>query len=149
MACSRAPNCGLDYQGRLSGPLLDRLDVQIELRAVTPRDLSNAPKGEPNSSVAAWVTAARQRQTSRFKAMGGHIRTNAGLTGEVLEDVAAPDPEGRILLDRAAEKLRLTARGYHRVMRLARTIADLDGSPGVRKPHIAEAVGYRRASLKR
>lgn len=81
--------------------------------------------------------------------MGGHIRTNAGLTGEVLEDVAAPDPEGRILLDRAAEKLRLTARGYHRVMRLARTIADLDGSPGVRKPHIAEAVGYRRAPLKR
>ena len=149
MACSRAPNCGLDYQGRLSGPLVDRLDVQIELPAVTPRDLSNAPKGEPSSSVAARVAAARQRQTSRFEAMGGRMRTNAELTGEVLEDVAAPDPEGRNLLDRAAEKLRLTARGYHRVMRLARTIADLDGSPGVRKPHIAEAVGYRRAPLKR
>lgn len=149
LACSRAPNCGLDYQGRISGPLLDRLDVQIELPAVTPRDLSDAPKGEPSASVAARVAAARQRQTERFQGVTPTARTNAALSGELLEDVAAPDREGRDLLDAAAEKLRLTARGYHRVMRLARTIADLEGSATVRKPHIAEAVGYRRAPLKR
>ena len=149
LACSRAPNCGLDYQGRLSGPLLDRLDVQIELPAVTPRDLSDAPKGEPSASVAARVAAARRRQTKRYQGGAPAIRTNAGLSGELLEEAAAPDREGRELLDRAAEKLRLTARGYHRVMRLARTIADLEGAGTVRKPHIAEAVGYRRAPLKR
>jgi len=149
MACSRAPQCGLDYQGRLSGPLLDRLDVQIELPAVMPTDLSGTPKGEPTSSVAARVATARLRQTKRFEAAKPAVRTNAELSGEALEEVAAPDPQGRELLDNAANKLRLTARGYHRVMRLARTIADLDGSPTVRKPHVAEAVGYRRAPLKR
>ena len=149
LACSRAPNCGLDYQGRLSGPLLDRLDVQIELPAVAPRDLSAAPKGEPSASVAARVAGARQRQTIRYQSAPQTIRTNASLSGELLEELAAPDREGRDLLDKAAEKLRLTARGYHRVMRLARTIADLEGASTVRKPHVAEAVGYRRAPLKR
>lgn len=149
LACSRAPNCGLDYQGRISGPLLDRLDVQIELPAVTPRDLSDAPKGEPSAPVAARVAAARRRQTERYQGVTPQTRTNATLSGELLEEVAGPDSEGRDLLDTAAEKLRLTARGYHRVMRLARTIADLEGSATVRRPHIAEAVGYRRAPLKR
>lgn len=147
MACSRAPNCGLDYQARLSGPLIDRLDVQVELPAVGPRDLSDAPKGEPSASVAARVAHARDAQAAR--AGEGGPPTNAGLEGETLERVAAPDAEGRALLDRAAEKLRLTARGYHRVMRLARTIADLEGADAVRKPHVAEAASYRRAPLKR
>ncbi|WP_340109158.1 YifB family Mg chelatase-like AAA ATPase [Pikeienuella sp. HZG-20] len=149
LACSRAPTCGLDYQARISGPLLDRMDVQIELPAVTPRDLSNAPKGEPSVSVAARVAAARARQRARFEERGLTLRTNAELSGDALEEIAAPDREGRALLDRAAEKLRLTGRGYHRVMRLARTIADLDGRETVGRRHIAEAAGYRRAPLKR
>ncbi|MGB0852940.1 MAG: YifB family Mg chelatase-like AAA ATPase [Pikeienuella sp.] len=149
MACSRAPNCGLDYQARISGPLLDRLDVQIEIPAVTPRDLSGAPKGEPSASVAMRVANARDRQTARFREAGVKTRVNAALEGDLLEKVAAPDTAGRELLDKAAEKLRLTGRGYYRVMRLARTIADLDGVEQVTKRHIAEAAGYRRAPLKR
>lgn len=149
LACSRAPTCGLDYQARISGPLLDRMDVQIELPSVSPKDLSTAPRGEPSAPVAARVAAARERQKARFEARGLKLRTNAELSGDLLEEIAAPDQEGRALLDQAAEKLRLTGRGYHRVMRLARTIADLDGSNGVGKKHIAEAAGYRRAPLKR
>ncbi len=149
LACSRAPNCGLDYQGRISGPLLDRLDVQIEIPGVTPKDLSRAPKGEPSALVAARVAGARALQKQRFAAKGLKLRTNSELSGEVLEDIAAPDAEGRALLDRAAESLRLTGRGYHRVMRLARTIADLEGVAQVGKRHIAEAAGYRRAPLVR
>ncbi|MFV0475649.1 MAG: YifB family Mg chelatase-like AAA ATPase [Pikeienuella sp.] len=149
MACSRAPGCGLDYQARISGPLLDRLDIQIELPAVSPRDLSAAPRGEPSAPVAARVARARAAQKTRFGARGLKLRLNAELSGELLEDLAAPDPEGRALLDRAADKLRLTGRGYHRVMRLARTIADLDGAETVGRKHVAEAAGYRRAPLKR
>lgn len=149
LACSRAPNCGLDYQARISGPLLDRLDVQMEIPAVTPRDLSNAPRGEPSAIVATRVARARDRQKARFHEAGVKIRTNAALDGELLEKTAAPDAPGRELLDQAADKLRLTGRGYHRVMRLARTIADLDGADQVGKRHIAEAAGYRRAPLKR
>ncbi|MEX2520828.1 MAG: YifB family Mg chelatase-like AAA ATPase [Paracoccaceae bacterium] len=148
-ACSRAPICGLDYQARISGPLIDRIDVQIELPAIAPRELSNAPKGEPSALVAARVAEARARQRGRFEARGLKHRTNAELSGETLEECAAPDEEGRALLDLAAEKLRLTGRGYHRVMRLARTIADLDGAERGGRPHIAEAAGYRRAPLKR
>ncbi|MEL7466016.1 MAG: YifB family Mg chelatase-like AAA ATPase [Pseudomonadota bacterium] len=149
LACSRAPNCGLDYQARISGPLIDRLDVQIELPGVTPADLSGAPKGEPSASVASRVARARAAQEARFEEMGAKFRTNAELQGDALEQVAAPDGEGRALLDKAAEALRLTGRGYHRVMRLSRTIADLDGSEGVKKRHVAEAASYRRAPLKR
>ena len=149
MACSRAPNCGLDYQARISGPLLDRLDVQIEIPGVTPKDLSGAPKGEPSASVAARVARAREAQRMRFEELGLKTRTNAALHGDALETTAAPDAEGRALLDKAAEALRLTGRGYHRVMRLSRTIADLDGATAVAKRHVAEAVSYRRAPLKR
>ncbi|QIE56099.1 YifB family Mg chelatase-like AAA ATPase [Pikeienuella piscinae] len=149
LACSRAPTCGLDYQARISGPLLDRLDVQIELPGVTPRDLSEAPKGEPSAPVAARVARARAAQRARFEEREVKLRSNAELSGELLEEMAAPDREGRELLDRAAEKLRLTGRGYHRVMRLARTIADLEGREKVGRAHIAEAAGYRRAPLKR
>jgi magnesium chelatase family protein len=149
LACSRAPNCGLDYQARLSGPLVDRIDIQIETPAVAPAELSRAPRGEPSSAVAARVAAARAIQRARYAALGAAIATNAEADGAVLEATAAPDAEGRALLDLAAEKLRLTARGYHRALRLARTIADLDGAPTVARPHVAEAVAYRRAPLAR
>ena len=144
--CSRAPGCARDYQARLSGPLLDRIDLQIEVPAVEAADLSLPPPAEGTDEVAARVATAREIQRSRFANLSaGAIRTNAGMDGELLERVAAPDASGARLLAEAAERLRLTARGYHRVLRVARTLADLDGADGVRRPsHVAEALSYRR-----
>ncbi|RJL18066.1 YifB family Mg chelatase-like AAA ATPase [Paracoccus siganidrum] len=141
-ACTRAPGCGGDYLGRISGPLLDRFDLRLELPAVGIADLELPPGGETSAQVAARVAAARRIQSRRF---AGHprIRVNAEASGALLDQIASPDSEGRDLLGRAAEKLGLTARGYHRILRSARTIADLDGSETVRTPHLAEAISYR------
>ena len=141
-ACGRAPNCGEDYMGRISGPLLDRFDLRIDVPAVALSDLDEAPAGESSHSVALRVSQARAVQTQRY-ADSPDARTNADIEGKVLEDVTAPDAEGRELLIKAAERFGLTARGYHRVLRVARTIADLDGAPTVRRPHLAEALSYR------
>ncbi len=150
MACSRAPNCGLDYQARISGPLMDRIDVQIEVAAVSAADLSLPPPKEGSREVAARVAAARTLQADRYAATGiKGLRLNAHADGEVLDAVATPDSEGKKLLTEAAEKLRLSARGYHRVLRLARTIADLEGVETIGARHIAEASSYRRAPLVR
>ena len=149
LACSRAPACGLDYQARISGPLLDRVDVQIETPAVTPAELSRAPRGEASAAVAARVAEARARASRRWERAEVSARVNAAVPPEALEAHARPDADGLALLDRMAETLRLTARGYHRVMRLARTIADLAGAERVGRAHVAEAAGYRRAPLTR
>ncbi len=141
-ACSRAPRCGADYVSRISGPLIDRFDIRIEVPPVTPDVLALPPHGEGSAKVAQRVLAARAAQAER---MNGTRLTNGELEGEILDRVATPDPPGREILNRAAEKLRLTARGYHRVLRLARTLADLDGSDAVRRVHVAEAISYRRA----
>ena len=142
-ACPRAPRCGADYLSRLSGPLLDRFDIRVEMPPVTPEILALPGHGESSARVGARVREARAAQLER--ANGHGPRTNAELEGEALERVATPDAGGRSALTAAAEKHRYSARGYHRVLRLARTLADLDGRDGVAKPHIAEAVGYRRA----
>jgi magnesium chelatase family protein len=149
MGCSRQPKCAEDYQARISGPLFDRIDLHVDVPAVSPADLTLPPPAEDSQQVATRVAAARSQQASRFhiinaKASGRPIRTNADADGELLEQVAAPDAEGRKLLTDAAEKFRLTARGYHRVLRVARTLADLDAAYSVRRPHIAEALSYRR-----
>lgn len=141
-ACSRAPRCGADYQARLSGPLLDRFDIRIEVPPVTAEVLTLPNHGESSSKVAYRVDQARGAQMERTN---GARLTNSELEGEILEKVAAPDEPGRLMLREAAERFRYTARGYHRVLRLARTLADLDGSVAVRKIHVAEAIGYRRA----
>lgn len=141
-ACTKAPLCGEDYLGRISGPLMDRFDLRVEVPPVAWQDLDLAATGESSASVAARVAAARARQTQRFAAHPG-LRVNADMEGRLLEDTATPDAEGRAFLTRAAERFGLTARGYHRILRVARTIADLDESADVRLPHLAEAVSYR------
>jgi magnesium chelatase family protein len=141
-ACGRAPKCGTDYQSRISGPLFDRIDIHVEVAAVTARDLALPPAAEGNSEVAARVAAARAIQRDRYAPHG--LRTNADAEGEVLDDAARPDAAGAKLLADAAERMKLSARGYHRVLKVARTIADLAGAAAVGKTHLAEALSYRR-----
>lgn len=142
-ACARAPRCGADYASRLSGPLIDRFDIRIEVPPVTPDILALPGHGASSARIAAIVADARAAQAERRQVSGA--RTNSELEGEALERVASPDAEGRQILMKAAETFRYSARGYARVLRLARTIADLAGRDAVLKPDIAEAVGYRRA----
>ncbi len=146
-ACARVPHCGEDYIGRISGPLMDRFDLRIDVPPVAFTDLDLPESGDPSAEVAARVLAARDRQAARFKDMPG-VRVNSDAEGRLLEEIATPDAEGRALLTRVAERFGLSARGYHRVMRVARTIADLDGADGVRGNHVAEAVGYRMAEAR-
>ena len=140
-ACARVPACGEDYLGRISGPLMDRFDLRVEVPPVGYADLDLPDTGDSSATVAAGVAAARALQEARFE--GTEARVNADAEGRLLEEVATPDAEGRELLNRVAERMGLSARGYHRVLRVARTIADLAGSARVRRPHVAEAVGYR------
>ncbi|MEZ5777883.1 MAG: YifB family Mg chelatase-like AAA ATPase [Paracoccaceae bacterium] len=141
-SCARVPQCGEDYLGRISGPLMDRIDLRVEVPPVAYTDLDLPDAGESSASVASRVAAARATQTARFKDHP-EARVNADAEGRLLEDVASPDAEGRALLATVAERFGLSARGYHRVLRVARTIADLAGSDDVRKPHVAEAVSFR------
>ena len=145
-ACARVPVCGEEYMSRISGPLMDRFDLRIEVPAVALSDLDLPQSGETSAEIATRVAAGRAVQTARFA--GTHMRVNADLEGTALEEIAAPDADGKDLLLRVADRFGLSARGYHRVLRVARTVADLDGSAEVRKPHVAEAVGYRLALSK-
>jgi magnesium chelatase family protein len=150
LACTRAPRCAQDYQSKISGPLFDRIDLTVEVPALSAADLTLPPPAEGTAQVAARVAAARQAQSARYAAAAeaGEVerapRHNAEADGILLEKVAAPDAPGRELLTQAADRLRLSARGYHRVLRVARTLADLDGEEAVRRLHVAEALSYRR-----
>lgn len=141
-ACARVPQCGEDYMGRISGPLMDRFDLRVDVPPVAYRDLDLPASGESSSDVAARIRAARKLQEQRFKE-SAHMCLNADAEGEILAEIATPDTEGRTLLSTVADRFGLSARGYHRVLRVSRTIADLDGSNQVRRPHVAEAVSYR------
>ena len=145
-ACKRGriDRCTADYQARISGPLMDRIDLRIEVPAVTAADLILPTASEGSAEVAARVAAARDIQLTRYTAANlPHVRTNAEAPAAVLETVAQPDAPGQKLLREAAETMRLSARGYHRVLRVARTLADLDGMEQIGRMHLAEALSYR------
>lgn len=136
--CRRGPRCAADYQARLSGPLLDRIDIQLDVPPVTAADLALPPPLEGTSEAAARVSRAREAQAARGKGL------NSALDLDALETLAAPDAPGAALLQKAAEQLMLSARAYHRTLKVARTIADLDGAGGVKRIHIAEALSLKR-----
>ena len=144
LSCGKAPKCAVDYQTKISGPMFDRIDLHVDVPAVNPLDLSLPSASETSATVAARVATARDLQFQRLSALNTDVMTNAEADGEMLEQIAAPDADGRALLTQAAEKMLLSARGYHRMLRVARTIADLDNSAQVRRIHIAEALSYRR-----
>lgn len=154
-ACRRGPRCSADYQARVSGPLLDRIDLQIEMPAVSAADLTLPPALETSMQVRARVIAARERQRDRIaahrKATGlalQDVRTNADCSGTLLDLFATPNDAGLALLRQAAETLHLSARGFHRTLRVARTLADLDASEQVGRIHVAEALSYRGETLR-
>jgi magnesium chelatase family protein len=144
-SCGRAPKCGADYQSRISGPLLDRIDIHVEVASVSAQDLTLPPPAEGSGAVALRVSKARDIQRKRFEAHAA--RTNAEAEGELLDSVATPEQAGVRLLTEAADAMKLTARGYHRVLRVARTIADLAGAQTVARAHVAEALAYRRIGM--
>ena len=150
-ACSRAPKCAEEYQSRISGPLFDRIDLHVEVGAVNPMDLTLPPPAENSRAIASRVARAREVQKARYAVLDASppVRTNAEADGKLLEKIAAPDDAGRKLLAEAADRLKLSARGYHRILRVARTLADLEGVDGVRRLHVAEALSFRRIAPNR
>ncbi len=148
-ACNKAPRCAMDYQGKISGPLFDRFDMAIDVADLPTLDMLEQTPGETSAAVAARVAQARARQRERFVQHNLPYATNTELQGEVLHEMVAPDAKGQALLEEATEKLRLSMRGYTRVLRVARTIADLEGSQSVGHGHIAEALSYRQMQFGR
>lgn len=142
--CARGPRCAKDYQARVSGPLLDRIDIRISVPAVTASDLIEPKPSEPSAIVADRVRQVRSLQAKRFKDLGyPHVLTVAQAPTDVMKTIATPDKAGMALLKDAAEAMKLSARGYHRVLKIARTLADMDGSDMVGRIHLAEALSYR------
>jgi magnesium chelatase family protein len=136
--CRCTPDQVARYQGRISGPLLDRIDLQITVPALTHEDLIHAPQGEWSKDIRARVTKARDIQLAR------QGKPNQGLSPSEIDTYATPDESGVKLLRSAMQRLSWSARSFHRVLKVARTIADLEGSENVRTLHVAEAIQYRR-----
>ena len=142
--CRRGERCASDYQGRISGPFLDRIDLRIDVPAVSASDMFTRSSGETSKEIGKRVAKARKIQRERYIALtANNVHTNSAANPDLIETIAGPDRESRELLVAAAEKFSLSARAYHRVLKVARTLADLGGSQEVRRPHIAEALSYR------
>jgi len=144
--CARGPRCMAEYQGRISAPLMDRIDIRIDVPAVSAADLIRPTASEKSDAVARRVANARDMQRERFITFGqSGLLTNARCSTSIIEKIADPDPGGLQLLRDAAEKLKFSARGYHRILKVARTLADLDEQLNVGRIHLAEAISYRIA----
>lgn len=142
--CRRGEKCAADYQGRVSGPFLDRIDIRIDVPAVSAGDMIGSKPGEASAAVAERVAHARKIQRERYAGIDlPGVYTNSAAPSSAIEQIVAPDAESRDLLLKAAETFNLSARAYHRVLKVARTLADLAGSQTVSRPHIAEALSYR------
>ncbi|MGV3651558.1 MAG: YifB family Mg chelatase-like AAA ATPase [Devosia sp.] len=142
--CRRGDACAADYQARVSGPFLDRIDLRIDVPAVGAAEMIGPATGESSESVAIRVAQARTIQHERYRRLGATgITTNATAPTRLIDEVAAPDRESQALLLQAAERFKLSARAYHRVLKVARTLADLAGVERVGRPHVAEALSYR------
>ncbi|MEL6436491.1 MAG: YifB family Mg chelatase-like AAA ATPase [Pseudomonadota bacterium] len=142
--CARGPKCAADYQARISGPLMDRIDLRIDVPPVMPGDLIRNRPGEPSASIAERIARARTIQSDRFTALTGDpAGTNAHCPTALIEQIAAMDEGARQLLADAADKMQFSARGYHRILKVARTLADLDAQDAVARIHVAEAISYR------
>jgi magnesium chelatase family protein len=146
-ACSKAPRCGQDYQSKISGPIFDRIDLHVDVPAMPAHELAQGQGGEDSATVRARVTAARELAQNRFTALNAAATCNAHADGKILEAIAPLNAECQAMLNDAAERFKLSARGYHRIWRVARTIADLAHAPDIEKPHLAEALGYRRVAV--
>lgn len=147
--CARGERCRADYQARISGPLLDRIDLRIEVPAVSASDLIRPDRSETSAAVAERVARARALQRQRFERLGANgAMTNAHCPPALIETIAAPDAAGSALLRDASEKLGFSARAYHRLLKVARTLADLDGSEKVGRLHLAEAISYRMSAQR-
>jgi magnesium chelatase family protein len=140
--CNKAPRCGTDYQSKISGPFFDRIDICLEVNSCSINEIINSKEPEDSKTVAKRVQMARELQASRYKDCG--IRKNSELNGNLIAEFAEPIPEAKIFLNNAAEKMKLSMRGYNRVLKLARSIADLSGEVLINKSHIGEALNYRR-----
>ena len=148
LECTRAPKCGADYQAKISGPMLDRIDLYVDVPPVPVTALSSLPTGESSQDIRDRVIKVREIQKQRYEQMDLPLLTNAQANGKALEEIAPLEPAALDVLNKAADTLKLSARGYHRIIRVARTIADMNGGPKqVLQPHIAEALSYRRTKL--
>ncbi|WP_328754243.1 magnesium chelatase subunit ChlI family protein [Geomesophilobacter sediminis] len=144
--CSCTPLMIQRYRSRISGPLLDRIDIHIEVPAVKYRDLTDHADGECSAVIAARVAASREVQKARFA--GTKVRCNAQMTARMIRQYCEPDPAGARMLELVTDRLGLSARSYTRILKVARTVADLDGSDGIKENHISEAIQYRSLDRK-
>ena len=147
-ACTKVPRCGIEYQSKISGPLYDRIDIFIDVPAVRPEDMIGDGQGEKSEVIARRVRTARELQKDRYKRAQKNYRTNSEADGEFLENVVRVQPEGKKLLIQAVENFKISMRGYNRVLRVSRTIADLAQEEEVAKSHVAEAISYRQRGFR-
>ncbi|MCK6503335.1 YifB family Mg chelatase-like AAA ATPase [Myxococcota bacterium] len=146
--CTCPPSAVERYRGRLSGPLLDRIDLQVWVQPVDPEELSRGPRGEPSASVRARVEQARQVQLARAREQGLAVTCNAELAGDAIRAAAQPTPQALAVLEDTMARLAMSARGWARTLKVARTIADLDGAEVVDATHVLEASSYRLTDVE-